>query len=69
MPLPSVIVAVAFPGAVTLIGVPETCQPPQVELVAPGKEIEFSGPPVIPLTCWEKYAQVLLLTNEFAFAD
>jgi hypothetical protein len=31
--------------------------------------VDFSGPPPVPLTAWEKYAQVLLLTNEFAFVD
>jgi hypothetical protein len=30
---------------------------------------DFRGPPPAPLTPWEKYAQVLLLTNEFAFVD
>jgi hypothetical protein len=33
---------------------------------------EFSGPapaPAKPLTAWEKYAQVLLLSNEFLFVD
>ena len=30
---------------------------------------DFSGPPPEPLTPKEKYAQVLLLTNEFAFVD
>ena len=33
---------------------------------------EFSGPapkPSLPLTGWEKYAQVLLESNEFAFVD
>ena len=32
----------------------------------------FSGPPgkpATPLTPWEKYAQVLLLSNEFVFVD
>ncbi|MFN7138350.1 MAG: PSD1 and planctomycete cytochrome C domain-containing protein [Limisphaerales bacterium] len=36
-------------------------------------EKEFAGPPeqdlVRPLTAWEKYAQVLLLSNEFVFVD
>jgi mono/diheme cytochrome c family protein len=35
-------------------------------------EAEFSGPPApvaSPLTPWEKYAQVLMETNEFAFVD
>jgi hypothetical protein len=35
-------------------------------------EKEFAGPPpkpVEPLTNWEKFAQVLLLANEFMFAD
>jgi hypothetical protein len=30
---------------------------------------EFSGPPPAPLTSLEKYAQTLLLTNEFMFLD
>jgi hypothetical protein len=33
---------------------------------------EFSGPlvpPPPPLSAWEKYAQVLLLSNEFLFID
>src|SRR5206468_12939097 len=33
---------------------------------------DFGGPavdPVKPLTPWEKYAQVLLLSNEFMFVD
>ncbi|MGH9721937.1 MAG: PSD1 and planctomycete cytochrome C domain-containing protein [Bryobacteraceae bacterium] len=30
---------------------------------------DFSGPPIRPLTVWERYAQVLLETNEFAFVD
>jgi hypothetical protein len=30
---------------------------------------DFKGPPPTPLSAWEKYAQVLLLTNEFAFVD
>ena len=33
---------------------------------------EFSGPPeppAQPLDAWEKYAQVLLLSNEFIFVD
>jgi hypothetical protein len=33
---------------------------------------DFSGPPVPPpraLNGWEKYAQVLLLANEFLFVD
>jgi hypothetical protein len=32
---------------------------------------DFSGPvePVKPLNAWEKYAQVLLMSNEFAFVD
>jgi hypothetical protein len=33
---------------------------------------EFGGPPPEdrkPLTAWEKYAQVLLLSNEFMFVD
>jgi hypothetical protein len=33
---------------------------------------EFAGPPptpAVPLTAWEQYAQVLLLSNEFMFVD
>jgi hypothetical protein len=30
---------------------------------------EFSGPRPTPMTPWEKYAQVLLESNEFAFVD
>jgi hypothetical protein len=33
---------------------------------------EFAGPPEkppTPLSAWEKYAQVLLQSNEFAFVD
>ena len=32
---------------------------------------EFGGPPepFVPLNAWEKYAQVLLMSNEFAFVD
>jgi hypothetical protein len=30
---------------------------------------QFGGPPPQPLTQWEKYAQTLLLTNEFVFVD
>ena len=32
---------------------------------------DFSGPvePIVPLNAWEKYAQVLLMSNEFAFID
>jgi hypothetical protein len=32
---------------------------------------DFSGPkePVLPLNAWEKYAQVLLMSNELAFVD
>jgi hypothetical protein len=33
---------------------------------------DFSGPPAVPpkpLGPWEKYAQVLLLSNEFMFVD
>ena len=30
---------------------------------------EFAGPKPVPLKTWERYAQVLLLTNEFAFVD
>ncbi len=32
-------------------------------------EKDFAGPPPEPLTPWEQYAQVLLMTNEFAFVD
>jgi hypothetical protein len=30
---------------------------------------DFSGPPPVSLNAWEKYAQVLLQTSEFAFVD
>jgi hypothetical protein len=30
---------------------------------------DFAGPPAVPLTPWEKYVQVLLLSNEFVFVD
>jgi hypothetical protein len=30
---------------------------------------EFVGPAARPLTAWERYAQVLLLANEFVFVD
>ena len=30
---------------------------------------DFAGPRPAPLTAWEKYAQVLLESNEFAFVD
>ena len=32
---------------------------------------EFSGPkePIVPLNAWEKYAHVLLMSNELAFVD
>ncbi len=30
---------------------------------------DYSGPPPPPLTVWEQYAQVLLLSNEFVFVD
>jgi hypothetical protein len=30
---------------------------------------DFQGPPPPGLSPWEEYAQVLLLTNEFAFVD
>ena len=30
---------------------------------------DFRGPAAQPLTAWEQYAQVLLLTNEFSFVD
>jgi hypothetical protein len=32
-------------------------------------EADFAGPAEAPLTAWEKYAQVLLETNEFLFND
>jgi len=34
--------------------------------------VEFTGPdpkPPTPLSAWEKYAQVLLMSNEFAFVE
>jgi hypothetical protein len=30
---------------------------------------DFAGPAPVPLTVWERYAQVLFETNEFAFVD
>jgi hypothetical protein len=30
---------------------------------------DFHGPPPPPVNAWEKYAQALLMTNEFAFVD
>jgi hypothetical protein len=30
---------------------------------------DFSGPPALSVNAWEKYAQVLLETSEFAFVD
>ena len=30
---------------------------------------DFTGPAPEPLTVWERYAQVLFETNEFAFVD
>ena len=51
---------------------------PVVWMVAPSEpgewhsKVAFAGPtapPPPPLTVWEKYAQVLLETNEFAFVD
>jgi hypothetical protein len=32
-------------------------------------EADFAGPAERPLTPWERYAQVLLETNEFLFVD
>ena len=32
-------------------------------------EEDFRGPAPRPLTIWERYAHVLLETNEFAFVD
>ena len=32
-------------------------------------EADFAGPPEAPLTPWEAYAQVLLMSNEFMFLD
>ena len=31
--------------------------------------VEFRGPPPLPLTPWEKYAQTLILANEFVYVD
>ncbi len=46
---------------------------PVVKLEKPAQEwsaaAQFGGPPPQPLTQWEKYAQTLLLTNEFVFVD
>jgi len=30
---------------------------------------DFAGPPPVSLNAWEKLAQVLLQTSEFAFVD
>jgi hypothetical protein len=32
-------------------------------------EADFAGPAEAPLTPWEAYAQVLLMSNEFVFVD
>lgn len=54
---------------------------PVLKTIAPGnssarEEVwrakeDFSGPkePIVPLNAWEKYAQVLLMSNELAFVD
>lgn len=31
--------------------------------------VDFAGPPPAPLDAWDKYAQVLLMSNEFMFVD
>jgi hypothetical protein len=46
---------------------------PKIRLETAGKEwnasTDFRGPAARPLTVWERYAQVLLQSNEFAFVD
>jgi hypothetical protein len=46
---------------------------PKIRLETAGKEwnaaADFRGPAARPLTVWERYAQVLLQSNEFAFVD
>jgi hypothetical protein len=47
---------------------------PVITLKAPGQQVwdarkDFAGPPPISLNAWEKLAQVLLQTSEFAFVD
>ena len=32
-------------------------------------DVDFSGPPPPAMTPWERFAQVLLASNEFAFVD
>lgn len=47
----------------------------RLEATAPNQQIEwnsqaeFQGPPPNPLSVWERYAQVLLMANEFVFVD
>ena len=46
--------------------------PPGVDVTEWNAKKDFSGPPAPPprpLAAWEKYAQVLLLSNEFVFVD
>jgi hypothetical protein len=46
---------------------------PKIRLEGAEKEwnasADFRGPTAKPLSVWERYAQVLLETNEFAFVD
>ena len=47
---------------------------PVITLKAPGQQVwdarkDFGGPPPLSLNAWEKLAQVLLQTSEFAFVD
>ena len=49
---------------------------PELTLHKPDNRVEgwhaahdFAGPPPPPMTPWEQYAQVLLLSNEFVFVD
>jgi hypothetical protein len=42
---------------------------PQAKHTAWDAAKDFSGPPPVSLDSWEKYAQVLLETSEFAFVD
>jgi mono/diheme cytochrome c family protein len=41
----------------------------QMDDIKSSSRDEFRGPPETPLNAWERYAQVLLGTNEFAFVD
>ena len=47
----------------------------RLEPTSPNQQVEwnsktdFQGPPPNPLSAWERYAQVLLMANEFVFVD